>query len=68
MEGKGNPEHRATGAAGRWRNGKRALDTERYHGWRRGKSSEDQNPRGGCGVKQSHEARVGENRWDGEKP
>jgi len=36
---------------GGWRNDKRATDIERYRGWRRGKSSEDQNPRGGCGVK-----------------
>jgi hypothetical protein len=53
---------------GGWRNDKRATDIERYRGWRRGKSSEDQNPRGGCGVKQSHEVRVGVNRREGEKP
>jgi len=53
---------------GGWRNDKRATDIERYRGWRRGKSSEDQNPMGGCGVKQSHKAWVGESRREGEKP
>jgi len=41
------------------RNGERAEDAERRHGWPNGKSSEDRNPRGGCGAKQSHEARAG---------
>jgi hypothetical protein len=44
-------------------NGKRAEGAERRHGWQSGKSSEDhENPKGGCGAKQSHEARGGSNR------
>jgi hypothetical protein len=43
-------------------NGKRATGVERRHGWLNGKSSEGRNPKGGCGVKQSHEARAGSNR------
>jgi hypothetical protein len=30
-------------------------DLERDYGWLSGKSSEDQNPIGGCGAKESHE-------------
>jgi hypothetical protein len=44
------------------RNGKRATDAERCTGWLGGKSSEGRNPKGGCGAKQSHEARAGSNR------
>jgi hypothetical protein len=44
----------------RWlANGKRATTVERRSGWLRGKSFGGQNPMGGCGVKQSHEAQVG---------
>jgi hypothetical protein len=43
-------------------NGKRATGVERRAGWLSGKGSEDRNPKGGCGVKQSHEARAGSNR------
>jgi hypothetical protein len=43
-------------------NDRRAAGTERWNGWLRGKSSEGQNPKGGCGAKQSHEARAGSNR------
>lgn len=46
----------------RWRNDKRAADTERYQGWRRGESSEGRNPKGGCGMKQGHQVREGANR------
>jgi hypothetical protein len=43
-------------------NGMGALGIERCYGWLGGKSSEGQNPMGGCGAKQSHEARAGSNR------
>jgi hypothetical protein len=44
------------------RNGMRATGIERCHGWPRGKGSEGPNPMGGCGAKQSHEARAGSKR------
>jgi hypothetical protein len=44
------------------RNGKRAEGIERCTGWLRGKGSGGRNPKGGCGAKQSHEARAGSNR------
>jgi hypothetical protein len=56
--GKGGPRARSRETrAGR--NGKRATGAERRHGWSSGKSSEDPNPMGGGGAKQSHQARVG---------
>jgi hypothetical protein len=58
-------EGRARGDSSKVRagqDGKRAKGTERCHGWPRGKSSGGRNPMGGCGAKQSHEARAGSNR------
>jgi hypothetical protein len=44
------------------RNDMRATGIERCRGWLGGKSSGGRNPVGGCGAKQSHEARAGSNR------
>jgi hypothetical protein len=49
-------------------NGKRGLGVERHYSWLRGEHSEGRNPMGGCGAKQSHEAQVGSNHCEGEKP